>query len=306
MKTAEKSNSLIFKATKMIGERERLNVSIRLDDEHNNGHQDFAITGDTILNGRFDTGGCIHDTILKHFPELQQFVDLHLSDYSGAPMYAIANGFYHLKDKSKDNNKEVIMRYLRVTENEYSQLAQAEDKEHFGYILNQLKVPARWKKEAKKATKELEKLTGVKFINDSKRSNLDALNPKRAQEIKKRIKEGYYTPEHIQAREGEKQAKAKAKVIQELKDAAREGTDKINTELSVYLYLTENDIPTDNFIYYNHRNTGVFNWGDGAYSSYRTKMSESEFNAFYDKIDWNVLPEGIQFELKGVRENIGA
>ena len=274
----------------MIGERERLNVSIRLDDECNNGHQDFAITGETILNGRFDTGGCIHDTVLKHFPEFQQFVDLHLSDYSGAPMHAIANGFYHLKN----DGKEVTMNQLRITEEEYKELAQAEDKEHFGYILNQLKVPARWKKEAKKAQKELEKLTGLKFVNNSKRSQLDQLSPEKVKEIRKRIKEGYYTPERIQARKDQKRADAKAEAIMAVKDELRKDIQKLNDKASVKLYLLANDIPVGNFIYYDHTNEGVFNWMNG---SYYHVMSKEEFDAFIAKVDYKALPEGIKFKL---------
>jgi hypothetical protein len=90
-------------------------IKIRLNDECKNGHQDFSITGTTyrlfekgdrkdgdwkVFNGKnytFDSGGCIHETILKVKPELKIFVDLHLCDYKGIPMHAVANGFYHLR-----------------------------------------------------------------------------------------------------------------------------------------------------------------------------------------------------------------
>lgn len=46
-------------------------------------------------NGREPaTSGCIHEEILRAFPHLESFVALHLSDPSGLPMHAEANGWY--------------------------------------------------------------------------------------------------------------------------------------------------------------------------------------------------------------------
>lgn len=41
-----------------------------------------------------DTGGAIHDEILRAFPKLAPLVALHLSDPDGTPMHAEANGLY--------------------------------------------------------------------------------------------------------------------------------------------------------------------------------------------------------------------
>src|SRR6185312_390500 len=82
-------------------------IKIRLNDECKNGHNDFSITGDMYLSGKVHTdrnnqgGGAIGDEIAKCFPEFKIFNDLHLCDAKGAPMYAQANGFYHLKNSSK-------------------------------------------------------------------------------------------------------------------------------------------------------------------------------------------------------------
>ena len=105
--TKEKSNDLRFSTSKKIqyfGKASTIYVEIRLNDQCSNGHQDFSITGDIYenqtgnKNDRYHaTGGCIHEHILKHFPQFKIFVDLHLCDYKGNPMYTDANRFYHIK-----------------------------------------------------------------------------------------------------------------------------------------------------------------------------------------------------------------
>ena len=79
-----------------------MTIKIRLDDECENGHQDFSITGDIYQKGKpktdryFLSGGCIHEEILKVRPDLKIFVNLHLSDYDGVPMHPTANMIYFL------------------------------------------------------------------------------------------------------------------------------------------------------------------------------------------------------------------
>lgn len=90
-------------------------------------HQYFSITADIgkkLTNGRehdtfdskkygrfrYESCGCQHDEVLKHFPHLKPFVDLHLSDIFGVPMYAIENGWYwYCKDEQKG------VEYIRAT-----------------------------------------------------------------------------------------------------------------------------------------------------------------------------------------------
>lgn len=63
----------------------------------------FSITANEYENSILQSCGCMHEDILKHFPKLQDFVDMHLSDINGIPMHAIANGWYWLL-KSLGNN----------------------------------------------------------------------------------------------------------------------------------------------------------------------------------------------------------
>lgn len=81
-------------------------AEVRFDDECSNGHQSFSITGDVYtLQGRDIAGGCIHDDIRKHFPELSPFIKWHLTSTDG-PMHYVANTLYHAKDR-EDMSKPV-------------------------------------------------------------------------------------------------------------------------------------------------------------------------------------------------------
>lgn len=59
----------------------------------------FSITADLDEKSRSGIwrevgGGCMHDEILKHFPNFKPLVDLHLSDIDGSPMHAASNANY--------------------------------------------------------------------------------------------------------------------------------------------------------------------------------------------------------------------
>lgn len=62
----------------------------------------FSVTGEISTaaeraRGDFQARGCIHEEILKVWPEVLPIVKLHLSDSpSGEPIHAEANGFYWL------------------------------------------------------------------------------------------------------------------------------------------------------------------------------------------------------------------
>ena len=84
--------------------------------------------------------------------------------------------------------------------------------------------------------------------------------------------------------------------IEDLKTHAANAKAKIDQELAVKLHVLRCGMPLDNFIYYDHRNTGVFNWRD--YASKNDIVTQEQFDRFLKKVDYTKLPSGIEFQLK--------
>lgn len=85
-------------------------IDIRYDDQCGNGHNSFAITGNLFkAGGRGDNahlaGGCIHEIIEKHAPELRPYIKWHFMN-SGGPMYYIENTLYHARDTDYNGLKQ--------------------------------------------------------------------------------------------------------------------------------------------------------------------------------------------------------
>ena len=95
----------------------RIKATIRYDDRCGNGHNTFSITGkidERLKNGRWreDCGGCIHDEMAKHFPELKNAIRFHLMS-SDEPMHYIANTMYHASDRDCHGLKKGEKRQIR-------------------------------------------------------------------------------------------------------------------------------------------------------------------------------------------------
>ena len=147
-------------------EKHNYKINIRLNDECRNGHEDFSITATfwelnkTRRDVNMYMAGCCHEEILKIRPDLKIFVDLHLNDFRGYPMYYIENGFYHLKNMPKDK----FIEYAKVDEAGYELLKKASDEDEYGYLLiNKLENHKIWEKLAEEGMKILEELTGKVF-----------------------------------------------------------------------------------------------------------------------------------------------
>lgn len=62
-----------------------------------------------------DSGGCIHDEIAKHFPELKPLIQFHLWGQDGIPMHYVENAVYWWKGW-KHFSKTHIEDYKKFTE----------------------------------------------------------------------------------------------------------------------------------------------------------------------------------------------
>lgn len=76
-----------------------ITVEMRYDDSCNNGHNTFSITAVISERGKITSCGCLHDEIIKHFPELKKYIQWHLCSSDG-PLYYIENTLYWVKEKN--------------------------------------------------------------------------------------------------------------------------------------------------------------------------------------------------------------
>lgn len=289
----ETKNYLKHKISTKDSDGNFLDIEIRLSDDCKNGHNDFAITAsayDKRGKGSHSDkywlyGGCSHDEILKVRPDLKIFVDLHLSDFRGVPMYAVENGFFHLTEGKLNYSQSTV----RATDSEFEILKTAKDKDYFGHLLVKLGIVDRWQREAKQAISILEEMTGNKFEDNSTR--LPAL-PVFSEETEKRIASGYYSAEKIQDRENEKAIARKLKKEKELFDQRDKIIEKANNECNVKIAVLNTGMSLENFIYYDHTNVGNFNLWDWC-----KKVSKEEFDNFVATVDYSRLPEGIKFTI---------
>lgn len=87
-----------IKETFEVGSKGLLKVTIRYDDCCNNGHNSFAITADYYENGRWDSGGCLHDMIAEHAPKFAHLIKWHLCSSDG-PLHYLENTVYLAGDR---------------------------------------------------------------------------------------------------------------------------------------------------------------------------------------------------------------
>lgn len=104
--------------------------------------------------------GAMTDAIAKAFPDLRPVADLHLADEDGAPMHAVANGWYWYSDYDGRGTRlyphqeplfsmvprERAAHYLRIDSDE---MPAGLDKEQFAEFVETLRP--RWKEDAERA-----------------------------------------------------------------------------------------------------------------------------------------------------------
>jgi len=112
------------------GQKYRITVRAQLIHHEGNKKPHFSIGGDIerlAKNGRkvWESGGCIHEEVLRHFPHLKPLVDIHLSDDDGVPMHAYSNaGYWAGFTKYQARNVPQLANHLRVTIEEAENLIQ--------------------------------------------------------------------------------------------------------------------------------------------------------------------------------------
>lgn len=270
-------------------------INIRLNDECKNGHNDFSITG-TYWNAgeaRIERNACsgvIGDTVAKHFPEFEIFNNLHLCDVKGAPMYASANGFYHLHTQEMEESK--FCEYYRVSPEQYNILKTAEDEQHFKYLLYTTGVTEQWQAEADKAISLLEEMSGLKFVDDSVRFQLEPLSDEDFTEMQSRISTGYYSEESKALRVKKARDEKKQAILEEVTKDYENAVQKATAERDAKILVLDSELPLNNFIFYNHTLTGSFNW-----NGYEKKVTQEQFDKFLEFVK-DKTPEGVNWELK--------
>jgi len=294
------SKSLIYKTSKTVGS-ETIYVSIRLNDECKNGHQDFSITGDVYQAGQpkidkyFLCGGCIHEEIEKHYPEFIPFIKLHLCDWEGIPMHAGANGFYHLNNEmgkaqpGTPEHKTYFCEYYRISPAQFDELCTSKNVLQYSVKLQTMEILKQWKEEAGEAIKLLEKLTGQTFEVDSPKSQFYPPTPEQLEEEEKKQREGYYTPE------AEEQRKEEAKEILFTKwdNELKKECDILQTKVYIKktLFNLGGDLFIDQALYHSHIDTLALNW-----RGYGKTLTPEQIQTIKDGLK---SIKGLQFTEKG-------
>lgn len=292
----ETTNNIKLNLNRIAKNGEQFSIKIRLNDECKNGHNDFSITGTIWEAGKPKTdkysitSGAIGEKIAEKFPDLEIFNRLHLCDIKGAPMYADANGFYHLKTKEMEEAK--FCNYYRATKKQFKILRTAEDQQHFKYLLYITGVVEQWQKEADEARELLEQMTGLKFVDDSVRYQLEPLTIDERKTMEERIKSGYYSESKKQERTDQKRKEQRDILEAKIKKEYKQATEKAEAEYKAKMIVLDSKIPLTNFIFYGHILTGSFNW-----KSYEKKVTQEEFNEFLEYAK-DKTPAGVKWELK--------
>ena len=104
-----------------------------------------------------DECGMVHDRILQAFPWFRSLIDLHLSNArTGAPMYALDNGWYWLREDDPNNRYATVItdksrsraaQYLRTTPHMLEGIETREDLAH----LIETKLAPAWEKQVESA-----------------------------------------------------------------------------------------------------------------------------------------------------------
>jgi hypothetical protein len=284
-----------YKKSKKIGDR-RIDVVVRLDDTCGNGHETWSVTGD-LTHPLRNSGGCIHEEIALHFPELRSFIPLHGSDMDGCPMQTVANAFFwyggmlrltgaYLPSETVDVCRRRLKNHLRNDDLSPLEEFGARTEDELSYVLDRLGFRQQWKQESQRHIHALEFLTGDVFVSSATRSNWPPLPADKTVDIEMRMASGYFAPDKVAARDEEARASRRKQRLAEADRKLSEGTAVLSRQWLVDTYLARRDLPSIGVTYYERSNTLVLPW------------PKEEFLQFVATVNASELPMGIKFKLK--------
>lgn len=126
-----------------------ITATVRYDDNCNNGHNTFSITGMIDRNGYHEVSGCIHGEIAKHFPQLRPYIKWHLTSTDG-PMHYVANSLYWAGKSGWTNGRvddPPSLKYFRsaavwlnATQNDMKSVKEQTLQARLGQLMDEFKV----------------------------------------------------------------------------------------------------------------------------------------------------------------------
>lgn len=186
------------------------------------------------------------------------------------------------------------MKYAMLNEDEYKVLSfVVDEKEYFKYLLFDLGIMDRMKREADAAIKKLEEITGDTWVNPyspEKERFTIVLTPEEKKLVEDRIEAGYYTEPAIEERRLERIRAKKEKEKKEAIDDFERKLKELEYDRDIRLALIDFDI-FENVIYYKGSNKISFNW-----SKSWDQIPEEKYKEFVENVDRSKLPEGVTFE----------
>lgn len=294
-----KKNELKHNETKQIGENTFINVEIGLRYIKENGYSSFYATGDVyeLKRGRkkIISSGCIHEEILKYFPEFKIFVTLHDNSSFGMPLHMLSNLKFAI-----DNNKiDDICDYLNISDVMAKELiCWGEEIDYIKYFLEENGIIYHLKSKANKAIKMLEELTGDEFYNPDLLGIYDyiPLSKDAKDHIKNLHEKGYFTMDNVLKRRNEKIRYIQKKRLESEKKKLEIEKKEIDNEIMVLEYLFDEGISLDSHSYLRRVNVLSIN----LFKNRENAMSEEDYKQFLESVDYSKLPKGISFEFNKI------
>lgn len=288
-----KKNELKYKKTKKIGENTFIDVEIGLRYIKENFYSYFYVIGDVyeLKRARKKITGCIHEEILKYFPEFKTFVQLHGNSSYGMPMHMISN----IKFAIDNNEIDTICCYLGISDVMAKELiCWGEEIDYIKYFLEENDIIYHLRSKANKAIKMLEELTGDEFDNPDVLGIYDymPLDNDTKEKIKKMHENGYFTMDNVIKRKNDKIKDLNIKRLESEKMKLEKEKREIDNEIKVLEYLFDEGISLNNHAYLRSVNVLAIN----LFKNRENAMSEEDYKRFLDSVDYSKLPTGIEFE----------